>query len=137
MSSLFQVNAREHGALLLMGALARQKDGEFLRLQTVAEDLGLSAAYLEEIAAALKFGNLIRGRQGPGGGYQLTKVPADISIEDILIAVDGPVALVDCQLEGKVCPVASKCSSQHVWNKVRTELVKTLRSTTLAQTLDA
>lgn len=134
MSQLFHVSARDHGALILMTTLAEGYDSEgFVSLQDVAGRMLLSQGYLEEIAAALKKGGLIQGRQGPNGGYRLAKKPELISLEEILTALEGPVELVDCQTSHTPCPVASKCSSKNIWKVVQRNLQRTLRETTLAE----
>ena len=134
MSQLFQVSARDHGALILMTTLAEHFGGEtFVSLQEVADRMQLSQGYLEEIAAALKKANLIIGKQGPNGGYRLAKKPEAISLEDILTALEGPIALVDCHGAHTACPVAAKCSSKNVWKVLQQTIQKTLRETTLAE----
>jgi len=95
----------------------------------------LSQGYLEEIAAVLKKSGLIRGKQGPNGGYRLAKRPDMITLEEILIALEGPVELVDCQSSSTPCPVSSKCASRNVWKIIQQNLQKTLRETTLASTI--
>jgi Rrf2 family protein len=133
MSGLFKVSVREHSAMLLMSALGRVGEG-YTSLQEVADSLHISQGYLEEIAASLKKAGLIQGRQGPGGGYRLAKPASGISLEEILTATEGPLALVDCQ-SGIPCPVESSCSSKTVWRVVQKSLQDTLRNTTLAETL--
>ncbi|MCC7357522.1 Rrf2 family transcriptional regulator [Candidatus Uhrbacteria bacterium] len=133
MSGFFHIQAREHGALLLLEEIA-QASGARLSLQTIAEKTGISLAYMEEIAASLKQAGLIRGKQGPGGGYVLAHDPKDISIEAMLIAVSGPLNLVDCQ-SNMYCPREQVCASKHIWSKVQDSLTKTLRNLSLADML--
>lgn len=135
MPNLFHVSARDHGALILMTTLAEAHGTDRLvSLQEVADSMQLSQGYLEEIAASLKKAGLVSGKQGPGGGYKLEKDPKQISLEDILTALEGPVALVDCQSHGG-CPVADKCSSKNIWKVVQRNLQKTLKETTLAEAI--
>lgn len=136
MPNLFHVSARDHGALVLMAALAEEFPKQaYISLQDVADQMQLSQGYLEEIAAPLKKAGLIQGKQGPGGGYRLAKSPEKISLEEILVALEGPVELVDCQSNQMSCPVAHKCNSKNVWKVLQHTIQKTLRETTLAQTL--
>ena len=136
MSNLFRISARDHGALILMTTLAEANVGEgFVSLQEIAEQMRLSQGYLEEIAALLKKAGLIQGKQGPNGGYRLAKDPKAITLEAILTALEGPVELVDCQSASVACPVSSKCASKNVWKIVQRNLQKTLRETTLAETI--
>lgn len=132
MSNLFRVSAKDHSALILMSELAMSGDA-FVSLRDVAEEMGLSQGYLEEVAGTLKSSGLIEGKQGPNGGYRLTRQPKEISVADILTALEGPVELVDCQSSG--CPVSHKCSSKSVWNTLQKTISQSLESTTLASIL--
>ncbi len=129
MNSLLRVSGRNHLGLILMSELATAK--AYLPLQTVAERMRISQGYLEEVALTLKQAKLIEGRQGPGGGYRLAKPARRITIEEILTAIEGPVAMVDCQSEDKTCPVEDVCTSKSLWNFLRKNVVDTLRKTTL------
>lgn len=128
-NSLLRVSARNHLGLILMAELAHAED--FLSLQTVADRMKLSQGYLEEIATALKQAGLIEGRKGPNGGYRLAKPTKAISIEQVLTALEGPVAMVECQASEKQCPVESVCSSKSLWDFLQKDVVQTLRETTL------
>lgn len=137
MSHLFRVTARDHSAVILMTELARRNDdAKHLSLQEIAEDMRISSGYLEEIAACLKKGGLIAGKQGPRGGYRLAKQPKDIRLDDILTALDGPMEIVDCQKKGVACPVASKCQSKHIWKSVQKDVQAVLRRTRLVDVMN-
>ncbi len=136
MSGFFHISAKDHSAMLLLSALSRAFDeGSFISLQEVAQQMHVSQGYLEEIAAQLKKANLIVSKQGSAGGYRLARAPQDITLEHVMIALEGPVALVDCQVADAACPVAKKCSSKNIWSVLQKSIQQTLRETTLAQTL--
>lgn len=136
MSGFFRVTARDHSGLILMTSLAeRFADGDHLSLQNIAAEMQLSQGYLEEVAASLKKAGLIQGKQGPSGGYRLAKDPASITLEDIVTALEGPVALVDCQTSSIPCPVEGKCSSKRVWNVLQQHIRSALTEMTLASLL--
>ncbi len=131
MNSLLRVSGRNHLGLILMAELALADD--FLSLQTVADRMKLSQGYLEEVATALKQAGLIDGRKGPNGGYRLSKPAQAITIEQVLTAIEGPVAMVECQDSDKHCPVEHLCTSKSLWDFLYKDVVKTLRKTTLAE----
>ena len=138
MSQLFQVSARDHSAVILMTELARHfESGSCASLQEIATEMQLSEGYLEEIAARLKKAELIIGKQGPGGGYRLTREPKEISLEEILTALTGPIALVDCQATDRPCPVSAKCASKHIWKSVQQSIQTTLQNTRLTDVMPA
>ena len=132
MNSLFRVSARNHAGLILMTQIAEsQSPVSFVSLKEVAECMGLSQGFLEEIAMALKKAELIKGRKGPGGGYRLARPATKITAEQILVALEGPIVLVDCH--GSQCPVAAACASKSLWGFLQKDVLKSLRQTTLAK----
>jgi len=136
MSNLFRVSAKDHSALILMSELATvHADETFVSLQNIAEEMGLSQGYLEEVAGTLKSAGLIVGKQGPNGGYRLMRSPKEISVADILTALEGPVELVDCQSKGVACPVAHKCSSKSVWKNLQQTIQESLQKTALSDVI--
>jgi Rrf2 family protein len=132
MTGPFRISERTHSGFILMTQLAAAHGaGSYITLKDVASQMMLSEAYLEEIAAALKQAGLIQGRTGPKGGYALTRKPNTITAEAIVIALEGPVAFVECQT-GAACPVQHACSSQTLWGMLQKKIVASLRETTLA-----
>ncbi len=130
MNSLFRVSERNHFGLIFMTQLAGLSDGAFLSVKDAAKDMAMSDGYLEEIALSLKKGNLVAGRQGPGGGYRLARPAQEITVEEIVTALEGPIALVPC-LEATGCPVESKCHSKKLWGFLQKDVLTTLRKTKL------
>ncbi len=138
MNSLFKVSAKNHAGMILMTILAQKSDlkqsnsdNGFISLKDVAGEMGLSQKFLEEIAASLKRAGLVIGRKGPGGGYKLAKPAKEISVHEILVALEGPIAPMSC--DGAICPVADQCSSKVLWKVLHKELVKSLTQTKLQQ----
>lgn len=136
MSGFFRITARGHNALMLMSELAgKYKSGAFMSLQEVADRLHISQGYLEEVAGALKKSKLIVGKQGPAGGYRLARTPSKISMQDIMVAIEGPIELVACQSKNPLCPVAGKCPSKNAWSVVQKAIKQSLKQTTLDKIL--
>ncbi len=129
---MFEVSERAHAGLQLMAALASvyHKD-ERLSLKTFTDETGISPTYLEEIAATLRKANLIEGRQGPGGGYKLTRPPESITLENISTALEGKVMLVECQSSSTTCPHERQCKTKSVWNRLQRLIQDNLHSMTL------
>lgn len=133
MTGPFRISERTHSGLILMTRLAEAYGtSEYVTLKEVAEPMMLSEGYLEEVAAALKTAGLIKGRTGPKGGYALTSDPAKITAEQIVTALEGPIALVECQT-GAACPVQHACSSQSLWGALQKKILVSLRETKLAE----
>ncbi|HLD18014.1 MAG TPA: aminotransferase class V-fold PLP-dependent enzyme [Patescibacteria group bacterium] len=134
MAHLFEINEKLHYGLILLDALARAyPTEENISLQSVSQKTGfISESYLEEVAAKLREGDLVTGARGRTGGYRLTKDPSEITMEQIVTAVDGPIALVECQTaSAPPCPVGNHCASKQAWQKIQDTLVRALRGMTL------
>lgn len=98
-------------------------------LALVAEKEGLSLAYLERLFARLKKAGLVRADKGVRGGYYLTRPAAKISVLQIIMALEGSVAPMAC-VEGKSC--GHSCRIHPVWQKLYTQMTKTLSAISLA-----
>jgi Rrf2 family protein len=131
MNSLFRVSERNHLGLIFMTQLAKAGEGSYLSVKEAAEETRMARGYLEEIALALKTAGLIDGRQGPGGGYRLSKSAKEISAKEIIEALEGPVTLVAC-MEG-ACPIEGTCGSKKLWGFLQKNVLDALDTTTLDQ----
>jgi Rrf2 family protein len=145
MNSLFKVSAKNHAGMLLMSLLAAEKgrvakiesliaEDAYVSLKDVAKEMGLSQKFLEEIAAALKKAKLIEGRKGPGGGYKLARASHEISVYEIVTALEGPITGLNCG--SGFCPVSDKCSSKSLWKFLHEDLIKSLKQTNLMQIIE-
>ena len=131
MNSLFRISEKNHTGMILMSILAQDKGQNYISLQQIAEQMHLSQGYLEEIALSLKKSKLIKGKKGRSGGYKLAKDPQNITAEEILVALEGPILSMQCDTEH--CPVAQDCSSKNLWAILQKDLIHSLKTITLNQ----
>ena len=97
------VSTKGRYALRVMIDLAEhQKDG-YIPMKDVAERQHVSLKYMEKIMPVLSKNNLVEGVHGKGGGYRLTRQPADYTVGEILRLTEGDMAPVAC-LEGSAIP---------------------------------
>ena len=103
-------------------------------VRDIAERTALPQPYLEQILLSLKGAGLVRSKRGVGGGYMLTREPADIPLSDIVRAVDGPITAGDFgePHTGGACDHEGQCVLLAVWGHVGDEMRKLLDSFTLA-----
>lgn len=122
----------------LMLALARaHKEGKkSIILKDVAEEEGISLHYLEQIIIPLKFANLVKSIRGAGGGYCLARKPEEIKLLDILEALEGPCALVDCVIDKNFCNRLPRCAVYEIWKEASQVLEDYFYRITLQQVLD-
>ena len=106
-------------------------------LKTIAKTQGISENYLEQLMAPLRRAGLVESVRGAQGGYTLALPPAEVTIGQIITAVEGPIALVDCLLtnakaEGQSCVRAGHCVTRQVWAEVRDSINSVLNNISLA-----
>ncbi len=101
-------------------------------MQKIADKQGVSRKYLDAIFASLKSAGLVRSRRGAGGGHMLGRDPAEITLDEVFRALDGPTALVDCVSDGEVCQRSLRCVTRGVWQKVGDAIDGALSAISLA-----
>lgn len=122
---------------LLSLALHLEEQGP-TSVRDIAERTGLPQPYLEQILLALKGAGLVRSKRGVGGGYVLARRPEEITLADILAAVDGPIALGDFgepHTDG-ACDHEGQCVLLAVWADVGEQMRSLLSRLTLADLVD-
>lgn len=90
-------------------------------LADISVNQGISLSYLEQLFAALRAKNLVRGVRGPGGGYYLGKALGEISIADIICAVDEWVEFTRCGGREN-CRNGQKCLTHSLWDQLSEEI---------------
>jgi Rrf2 family protein len=110
--------------------IARHYGGGPLTIKEIAQRQGISLSYLEQILYRLGKAGLIESVRGPGGGYLLGRKPAELTIGDVVRALEGPIALSHCLEpgEGGDCFQADDCVARMVWAKVGAKIEEALDS---------
>lgn len=131
----FRLSTRGHYAVLLMYELARS--GEALSsLSDISEIQKISQGYLEQIIRPLREAGLVTGKKGFGGGYSLSRSPGEVTVGQIIRAVEGPIVPVKCVAEmpaGDTCP--EDCRARKIWQQVGQAIDGVLDSITLESLL--
>ncbi len=104
-------------------------------LNSICEARGLSKQYLVKIFASLGRAGLITPVRGKKGGYLLARDPADVSILDLIEAVEGPIAVNFCQHDPPRCDNV-ECGLRLVWTDIQQYICNKLENTTLGQCLE-
>ena len=130
----------EYGVRVMVD-LARRGGAEPVALAEIAEAEGLPLAYLEHLVARLRRAGLVESRRGARGGYLLAREPAQITMAEVVEALEGRIAPIECissSPDGTVRCVresdpAHICTTKVLWTRVRAAIVQTLQETTLAE----
>ena len=112
-------------------------------LAEIAEHDGMPLAYLEHLVARLRKAGLIDSRRGSRGGYMLARPAEQITMAEVVEALEGSIAPIECISQGPdgsiVCSRESDpghvCPTKLLWTRVRGSIVRTLQETTLADLL--
>ncbi len=118
--------------IMLMASLPERGHQDFRSLQDIAAEKHLSAGYLSQLMMPLKKSGLVQAREGIHGGYQLSKKREDISLADIYIALEGPLALTNCLNQEKSCVCEKQCPTKAIWSDLQEMMNTYLSSKTLA-----
>lgn len=104
-------------------------------LADISHSQGISLSYLEQLFAALRSKQLVRGVRGPGGGYYLGKEAEDISIADIICAVDEWVEFTRCGGRQN-CRDGKRCLTHTLWDELSDEIFRFLSKISLADLVE-
>jgi Rrf2 family transcriptional regulator, cysteine metabolism repressor len=133
----------EYGVRVMV-QLARRAGDEPIPLAEIAANDGLPLAYLEHLVARLRNAGLVDSRRGSRGGYLLARPAAQITMAEVVEALEGSIAPIECISESAdgslVCAretggLVESCPTKLLWTRVRFSIVNTLRETTLADLL--
>ncbi len=95
----------------------------------LADTLGTTAAFLSQVVAPLARAGWVRSVPGPRGGYEATERSVDVSVLELIEAVEGPVETGRCVLRPQPCPADLPCALHDAWMPARDALVERLAAT--------
>jgi Rrf2 family protein len=112
-----------------MTSLAKNKGKTPLSLTQIAKENHISASYLEQIMAKLKANDLVKSSKGTAGGYMLYRPAKNISVFEIVEALEGALSVFYCMSEDSRKMVCSrdKCLTKRVWQELQKNIISTLR----------
>jgi Rrf2 family protein len=134
----------EYGVRLMV-ELGRQEAGQPTSLKAIAAAEKLPLAYLEQVVARLKKAGLVRSARGAHGGYWLARPAAEITMDEVVLALEGAIAPMECfvnaHTERVLCSHlehggADHCATKLLWMRVQGGVVRTLQTTTLADLVE-
>ena len=118
--------------------LAQYSEIEPVSINSIAARQGISERYLEQLMTLLKKAQLIKSIRGAGGGYVLAKDMEDISVGDVLRALEGSLEPVECAAfsEGDFCEAAGGCVTKYVWQRINESITRTVDEISLKQLVE-
>ncbi|WMJ90655.1 RrF2 family transcriptional regulator [Anaerocolumna sp. MB42-C2] len=119
--------------------LAVNGKNEAVALSGIAERQDISISYLEQLIAKLKKAGIVNSIRGAQGGYVLAKKPEEISVGDILRALEGDLNPVDCAEiigSGSSCTGADLCVTKYVWMRISDSINNTVDTMKLSELME-
>jgi len=129
-----KVSTRGDYACRALLSLAMHDDGSPTSVRDIADRTALPQPYLEQILLAVKGAGLVRSKRGVGGGYVLARNASEITLAEIVSAVDGPIEVGDFGRphQNGACDHEGQCVLLAVWADVGEHMRRLLENQTLA-----
>lgn len=111
---------------------------ENVSISSIADRQSISVSYLEKLIAKLKKAGLVNSIRGSQGGYVVAKSTDDISVGDILRALEGNLIPVDCNelMEGSSCSGSDYCVTKYVWKRINDSITDAVDSIKLSELVE-
>ncbi|MCU0608933.1 MAG: Rrf2 family transcriptional regulator [Chitinispirillaceae bacterium] len=116
--------------------IARSHGQKPSQRKDIAKKEDISSSYLENILLLLRNSKILATMRGIHGGYILTRPPSEITVYDVIRALEGPITIVDCVGNPGKCDESTGCTSRVVWCAVADAIRTTLEGITLQNMLD-
>jgi Rrf2 family cysteine metabolism transcriptional repressor len=133
----------EYGVRLMV-ELGRQTPEHPTSLKAIADAEGLPLAYLEQVVARLRKADLVRSARGAHGGYWLARPAEQITMDDVVQALEGTIAPMSCFVSDRADRVVCShepdfghgCATKLLWTRVQGGIIRSLQTTTLAELVE-
>jgi FeS assembly SUF system regulator len=121
-------------ASVVLTVLASDPDA-VLSASGLAERAGLEAPTVAKLLKPLAQAGLVEAFRGVNGGYRLARDAADISLVDILEAIEGPLGMTECSVHAGTCGIEQSCGARSNWRRINDVVAEALRGVSLADML--
>jgi len=126
-----KVSTKGRYGLRAMIELAKNKNSGAIPLRVISEKQNISEQYLEQLFVNLRNSGLVKSVRGASGGYLLKRPPSEITVEEILISLEGPLNIVDCIADESLCDFSDKCATHDLWVELKEIIVDYISNITL------
>jgi len=118
-------------AILMMVELTR--DGEMLSAQALSERIHVEAPTASKVLKLLAGNELLESYRGANGGYRVSRTAAEISVAEVIAAIEGPIAMTECSVEEGLCSQEDNCELRSNWQRISLAVAQALRDVSLAE----
>jgi Rrf2 family protein len=124
-----QITRQADYAIRAVRYLAKNSSEDRISTAKVAKEMKIPASFLAKIISQLSIAGLLHTSRGARGGVSLAREARDISVLDVVEAIDGPILLNECVGSNKPCNFEEDCLVHPIWLEVQQSLVKRLKET--------
>jgi Rrf2 family protein len=124
-----QITRQADYAVRAVRYLAKQGSSQRAATSTVAQEMKIPPSFLAKIISQLSIAGLLHTSRGARGGVTLAREAKDISLLDVVEAIDGPILLNECVGDPEGCTFSEECLVHPIWVEAQQSLVKRLRDT--------
>ena len=122
----------DYGIVLLVELAGGEGNGS-QNARSMAEATSLPLPVVSKILKSLAQAGLLNSQRGAKGGYALSRRPEEINVAEIIDALEGPIALMECAAGPGHCDQESSCSVRDPWQRINQAILETLRHVTLRE----
>ncbi|MCU0822424.1 MAG: Rrf2 family transcriptional regulator, partial [Spirochaetes bacterium] len=126
-----KLSTRSRYGMKAMYELALNYKNGPVSIKTISENIDVSGKYLHALLTILKSGGLVRSVWGSHGGFVLSSSPAKINIYDIVKTLEGPISVVECVANSRLCHRSKNCVTREIWIDISDAIENTLSDITL------
>jgi Rrf2 family protein len=128
-----QITRQADYAIRAVRYLAKLGPSQRAATSTVAKEMKIPPSFLAKIISQLSIAGLLHTSRGARGGVTLAREPGEISMLDVVEAIDGPILLNECVGDPANCSFSDDCLVHPIWIEVQESLVKRLQETRFDQ----
>jgi Rrf2 family protein len=128
-----QITRQADYALRTILHLSRLRPGQRASTGQIAREQNIPPSFLAKIVSQLSIAGVLQTSRGARGGVSLALMPDNITLLEVVEAIDGPITFVGCVTDPSNCTFGEKCPLRPVWCDAHSEFINRLKTTTFGQ----
>jgi FeS assembly SUF system regulator len=133
---MFRLSKVTDYGIVLLAQLAQSEDRSAQNAHKLALEVDLPVPMVSKILKSLVRHEILESQRGSKGGYRLSRPPAQVTVADMIAALEGPLGLTECTLAPDLCSHEGSCAVQGPWQVINRVIHEALETVTLADLID-
>ena len=133
---MFRLSKLTDYGIVLLAELAKEPTGPPRNARELATRVELPVPVVSKVLKAMARDGLLESQRGAKGGYSLTRQPEEVSVADMIAALDGPVAITECNVAPRLCEHEGSCAVRAPWQRINHVVEAALGKVTLKDLID-